>query len=93
VAVRKVLGASIWSVVRTLGREFVLLVLAANVIAWPLGWYAMSRWIRNFVHHTRIGLEVFVVSGPAALGIALVAISLQIYRAAAANPADRLRNE
>jgi putative ABC transport system permease protein len=93
VAIRKVLGASIWSVMRTLSREFVLLVLAANVIAWPLGFIVMSRWMRNFSYHTGIGPGVFIAAGTAALVIALLTVSYHTFRAATSNPADRLRNE
>jgi putative ABC transport system permease protein len=93
VAIRKVLGASIWSVMRTLSREFVLLVFAANIIAWPLGFYFMSKWMRNFAYHARIGPEVYVAAGAAALVIALLTVSFQIYRVAASNPGDRLRSE
>ena len=93
IAIRKVLGASIWSVMRILSREFVVLVILANLIAWPLGFFVMSRWMRNFSYHTGIGPGVFIVAGTAALVIALMTVSYQTFRAATANPADRLRNE
>jgi putative ABC transport system permease protein len=93
IAIRKVLGASIWSVMRILSREFIILVVLANIIAWPLGLFVMSRWMRNFSYHTSIGLGVFIAAGTAALVIAILTVSHQAFRAATANPADRLRNE
>jgi len=93
IAIRKVLGASIWSVMRILSREFIVLVVLANIIAWPLGLFVMSRWMRNFSYHTRISFGVFIAAGIAALAIALLTVSYQTFRAATANPADRLRNE
>jgi putative ABC transport system permease protein len=93
IAIRKVLGASIWSVMRILSREFIILVVLANIIAWPLGLFVMSRWMRNFSYHTSIGLGVFIAAATVALAIALLTVSYQTFRAATANPADRLRNE
>ena len=93
IAIRKVLGASIWSVMRILSREFIVLVVLANIIAWPLGLFVMSRWMRNFSYHTSIGLGVFIAAGTVALAITLLTVSYQTFRAATANPADRLRNE
>jgi putative ABC transport system permease protein len=93
IAIRKVLGASIGSVMRNLSREFIVLIVLANIIAWPLGLFVMSRWMRNFSYHTSIGLGVFIAAGTAALAIALLTVSYQTFRAATANPADRLRNE
>jgi putative ABC transport system permease protein len=93
VAIRKVLGASIWNVMRILSREFVVLIVLANFFAWPLGLIFMSRWMHNFSYHTNIGLGVFIAAGATALVIALLTVSHQTFRAAAANPADRLRNE
>ncbi len=93
VAIRKVLGASIWSIMRNLSREFIVLIVLANIIAWPLGFFFMNRWMKNFSYHTSIGLGVFITAGTAALAIALLTVSYQTFRAATANPADRLRNE
>ncbi len=93
IAIRKVLGASGWSVIRILSREYIVLIALANIIAWPLGFFAMSRWMRNFSYHTGMGFGVFIAAGTVALVIALLTVSYQTLRAAAANPADRLRNE
>jgi putative ABC transport system permease protein len=93
IAIRKVLGASIWSVMRILSKEFIVLIVLANTIAWPLGFFVMSRWMNNFSYHASIGLGVFIAAGTVALVIALLTVSYQTFRAATANPADRLRNE
>ncbi|MDH5707247.1 MAG: ABC transporter permease, partial [Candidatus Aminicenantes bacterium] len=93
IAIRKVLGASIGSVMRILSREFIVLIVLANIIAWPLGLFVMSRWMRNFSYHTSIGLGVFIAAGTVALAITLLTVSYQTFRAATANLADRLRNE
>lgn len=93
IAIRKILGASAWSVMRILSREFVTLIVLANLIAWPLGLFFMRGWMHNFAYHTNIGPGVFIVAGAAALAIALLTVSHQTFLAATANPADRLRNE
>jgi len=93
IAIRKVLGASIWSVMKILSREFIVLIVLANIIAWPLGFFVMSRWMRNFSYHSSIGFGVFIAAGAVALVIAFLTVSYQTFKAATANPADRLRNE
>jgi len=93
IGVRKVLGASVSGIVFMLTRESVKWVLAANVIAWPVAYFAMSKWLQGFVY--RIGLEawLFLLGGTLALVIALVTVSYQAIRAATANPVDALRYE
>lgn len=93
IAIRKVLGASTWNVLRILGKEFAVLVLLANIITWPAGFFIMKRWIQNFAYHTRLGLGIFLVSGIIALAVSLLTVSYQTFRAASALPADRLRVE
>ena len=75
ISIRKVLGASIWNVMGTLSREFVILIALANIIAWPLGLFIMSRWMRNFSYHTSIGLGAFFTAGSVALVVALLTVS------------------
>jgi len=93
IGVRKVLGASVSSVVALLSKEFVVLVTLANVIAWPVGAYAMNLWLENFAYRTDIGLWTFVQAGVLALFIALLTVSVQAIRAALANPVGSLRYE
>jgi len=91
--VRKVLGASIQSIVGLLSLDFIKLVLVALVIASPLAWYLMHNWLQNFVYHIDIKWWVFGLTGLAAVVIAFATIGIQAIRAALANPVDSLRSE
>lgn len=93
IGIRKVLGASIPGIVVLLSKEFTKWVLIANVIGWPLAYFVMNRWLQNFAYRVNIGLEVFILSGLAALAIALIAVGYQTIKAATANPVDSLRYE
>jgi len=93
IAIRKVLGATNSRIMRILNREFALLIALANLIAWPLGFFIMNRWMKNFAYHAPVGIGIFVAAAFAALAVALLTVSFQSYRAASANPADHLRNE
>jgi len=91
--VRKVLGASISSLVGLLNREFVVLVLVSCAVAFPIAWWIMSDWLGNYQYHTELHWWVFAVAGLGALFIALFTVSSQAIRAALANPVKSLRNE
>jgi len=93
ISIRKILGASGLRITSLLTRRFLLLVLLANVIAWPLTYLIMIRWLENFAYRINLNLSIFVFSGLAALMIAIFTISLQVIRAALSNPADILRDE
>jgi putative ABC transport system permease protein len=93
IGIRKVLGASVLNLSRLLSGEFLKLVLLANLIAWPLAYVVMSRWLRNFAYRRALGLDLFLFSAVLALGIALFTVSFQSVRAARANPVNSLRNE
>ena len=93
IGVRKVLGASVPSILWLFGQEFVRLTLLAIVIASPLAWYAMSRWLQNFQYKIEIEWWVFAVAGLLALGIALLTVSIQSVKAALMNPVKSLRSE
>jgi putative ABC transport system permease protein len=93
IGIRKVLGASTSGVIALLSREFMKWVVLANLIAWPIGYFAMRSWLRNFAYRTNLPLPMFLVAALAAFAIAATVISLQTYRAASANPADSLRYE
>ena len=93
IGIRKVMGASINSIVSLLSKHFFRLVLLANVIAWPLAYFAMHRWLGDYAYHIPMSWWVFVVAGVLALGIALVTVSLLAVRAAAANPVKALRSK
>lgn len=93
IGIRKVLGASVANVIGLLSKDFVKLVLMANLLAWPIGWYTMNAWLQNFAYRISIGWWVFALSGGLALLIALLTISVQAFKAALANPVDSLRYE
>ncbi|MFZ2053012.1 MAG: ABC transporter permease [Candidatus Aminicenantales bacterium] len=93
IGIRKVLGASTTQVVLLLSREYLLIVLAANLIAWPVTYYAMGRWLQNFAYRIHLGVLTFILAGMLALMVALLTVSFQATRAARTNPADCLRYE
>jgi putative ABC transport system permease protein len=93
IGVRKVLGANVPGIVALLSKDFLGLVLIAVVIASPLAWYIMHRWLDDFEYRTPISWWIFVVAGLSAVGIAFVTVSFQAIRAASANPVDSLRSE
>jgi putative ABC transport system permease protein len=93
IGIRKVLGASAGEVTGLLLKEFAKWILAANIIAWPLAYFAMHRWLEGFAYRTGMGLAVFLFSGLLVLGIALVSVGFQAIKAAMSNPADCLRYE
>ncbi|MBC7921452.1 MAG: ABC transporter permease, partial [Ferruginibacter sp.] len=93
IGIRKVLGASVGNLVGMLSKDFLRLVLMANVLAWPLAWWAMNQWLRDFAYRVNIGGGVFVVAGVVASLIALITISFTAVRAALANPVKSLRND
>jgi putative ABC transport system permease protein len=93
IGVRKVLGASMTSIVTLLSKHFVKLVIIANAIAWPLAWYSVNRWLQDYAYRLEMSWWVFVLSGVAALAIALITVSFLAMKAAAANPVESLRSE
>ena len=93
IGIRKVLGASVTGIVSMLSKEFLTLVLIASVIAFPVAWWAMHRWLNDFAYRVNIGWWVFVVAGIIAMLIALLTISFQSIKAAIANPVKSLRTE
>ncbi len=93
IGIRKVLGASVAGLVGLMSKDFVRLVLVANLIAWPLAYFAMNRWLQDFAYRINIGIEIFLFSGLLALAIVLLTVSFQAIKAAVANPAEALRYE
>jgi putative ABC transport system permease protein len=93
IGIRKVLGASIPSIVALLSKEFTYLVLVANVIAWPVAYFAMRSWLDDFAYRIDLGPGVFVLGGVLALMVAWLTVSYQAIRAAMANPVEALRYE
>ena len=93
IGVRKVLGASFQEIVIMLSKEFAVLVLIANIIAWPSAYFIMRGWLRSFVYRIDVTWDIFLLSGILAVAIALTTISYQSIKAALSNPADSLRYE
>ncbi len=93
IGIRKVLGASIGSVVTLLSREFLKLVGIAIAIGLPLAWYLTEQWLQNFAYHVNIIWWVFAGAGLLAVGIALLTVSFQAIKAALTNPVNSLRSE
>ncbi len=93
IGIRKVLGASVTGIVLMLSKQFTRWVLMANLIAWPLAYLFMNRWLENFAYRTGISLWTYLFSGGIALLIALLIVSYQCIRIATANPVDSLRYE
>jgi len=93
IGIRKVLGASVQNVVSLLSRDFIKLVLIANIIAWPLAWLALNKWLQDFAYRININWWIFIAAGVCAVLIALLTISFQAIKAAIANPIKSLRSE
>jgi putative ABC transport system permease protein len=93
VAIRKVLGSSLFSIVRLLSKEFLLLVGLATLISWPLIYYLMENWLKNYPYRIEIGFGAFAFSGLMVLIIAAITISYQAFKSATSNPIDALNYE
>jgi putative ABC transport system permease protein len=93
IGLRKVLGAGIQDLMLLLTKDFIRLVLLANLIAWPLGWWLMNSWLKDFAYPIHISWFVFIAAGSTAVLIALVTVSFQAVRAALTNPIKSLRTE
>ncbi len=91
--IRKTLGASVQQLLLLFNQDFLLLIGIAFLIATPVAWYAMDRWLQDFAYHVSIGPIIFVVAGLLCLSIALLTVSYQAFRTARVNPVDSLRNE
>jgi len=88
-----VLGASVTGVVALLSKEFIKLVSIAILIASPIAWWAANKWLQDFAYRINIGWGIFVSAGVIALLIAMLTVSFQAVKAAAANPVRSLRTE
>jgi putative ABC transport system permease protein len=93
IGIRKVLGASVPSILRLLSTEIVILIVVANAIAWPVAWIFMNKWLDTFAYHIDMNLLVYLLSAIAAIILALVTVSAQTIKAAMTNPANTLRYE
>ena len=93
IGIRKVLGASVGGIVKLISKDFLKLVIIAIVIATPIAWWAMNKWLQGFAYRVNISWWVFMLAGVLALLIALITVSFQSIKAAIANPVKSLRSE
>ena len=93
IGIRKVLGASIPGIVILLAKNFLKLVVVANLIAWPIAYFAMNNWLTNFAYRTNINPWVFILCGILTLCIAMLTVSYQSIRASISNPVDAIKYE
>ena len=93
IGIRKILGASVPGIVNMLSKEFLFLVIFSAVIAFPLAWYGMHKWLQGFAYHIDISWWEFSVAGILALIIAFSTVSFQAVKAALANPVKSLKSE
>ena len=93
IGVRKVLGASMASIIAMLSREFIKWVVISNVVAWPIAALIMQGWLQDFVYRIDLSWWIFAAAGLASLLITALTVSVQSIRAAVANPVESLRYE
>jgi ABC-type antimicrobial peptide transport system permease subunit len=93
IGVRKVLGASVSQIIALLSKDFLRLVMVAFIIAVPIAWWAMNKWLEDFAYRTNVSWWVFAFCGVSMMIIALLTLSIQIFRSAIANPVKSLRTE
>jgi len=93
IGIRKILGASARNIAVMLGKDFLVLIILAVVIASPVAWYFMNQWLQSFVYRINISWWMFALAAAGAILIALMTISYQAIKAAVANPVKSLRSE
>jgi putative ABC transport system permease protein len=93
IGIRRVLGANVTRIVWLLSREFTKWVILANILAWPIAYYALNRWLHNFAYRINIEFWYFFLAAFLALAVAAFTVSFQSVKAAVANPVDALRYE
>jgi len=93
IGIRKTLGASVAGITFLLSKEFIKWIVIANVVAWPLAWYMMNKWLQNFAYKTHMGWIIFLFAGFITLLIAVSTFGFQTLKAATTNPVDTLRYE
>jgi putative ABC transport system permease protein len=93
IGIRKTLGASTGNILLRLSREFIQWIVLANVLAWPLAWYLMNKWLENFAFRMEVGWQVFASAGLCAISFGIVTFIFHAAKAASANPVDNMRYE
>ncbi len=93
IGVRKILGAKVTSIVQLLSREFLVLLIIANLISWPLVYYTMNKWLENYAERIEIGITSLALAGLVVVIVAMSTVSLKIIQAAMANPVQAIKDE
>ncbi len=93
IGIRKALGASTGSVLLLLSKEFIKWILLANILAWPLAWFIMNKWLKNFAYKAEIGWPIFLWTAFLTMSFCIMTFIFQTMKAASANPSDSLRYE
>ena len=93
IGIRKVLGASISQIIALLSKDFLKWIVIANAIAWPVSYFAMTLWLRNFAYRIHIAPLIFIMSALITLFIASLTVSFRVVKIACANPVESLRYE
>ena len=91
--IRKILGASISGIVKNISSEFLKLVVIANVIAWPVSYFLVNKWLMNFPYKIEVGIDVFLLASGLTLLISLITIGYTVIRSATGNPIESIRYE
>ncbi|UCE06997.1 MAG: FtsX-like permease family protein, partial [bacterium] len=93
IGIRKAMGASVFSIVKLISKEFLILVIIANIVAWPIAYFAMNKWLQNFAYKINIGLSTFIIAAVLTMILALSTVSYQSIKAAFTDPVKSLRYE
>jgi len=93
IGIRKILGSPVLDIIVMLSWRFIKWVILANIIALPVAWYVMNRWLQNFAYRIQMGIDTFLLASGTALLFALLTVSFKVFRAASANPIDSIRYE
>jgi putative ABC transport system permease protein len=93
IGIRKVAGSSVGGIIRLISKEFLVLVLGANLVAWPVAWYFMRNWLMDFPYRINLGIPLFLLAGLLAVFLAMATVFYQGWRAANMNPSEALRYE
>jgi len=93
IGIRKVLGATVFGLTALLSKEFTRWVLISNIVAWPVAYIVMQKWLEGFAYRVDISPLIFLCSGAVAFGVAVLTVSFQAAKAASANPVEALRHE
>ncbi|MFC2081233.1 ABC transporter permease [Bacteroidota bacterium] len=93
IGVRKVMGASVQDIIKLLSKKYIILIIIANFIAWPIGYFIMQKWLQNFAYRINIGIGIFLLTGLMAIIIVIIAVSSQAIKASLTDPVESLRYE